>query len=141
MLILMISLCTTVIAILLEGPVQRYLKNRPPPVSFARQFRLSRRQTPQNEAQTVSFIRLYMSSVNLQNREDARIQNPSEPPFYFSSLFEDRSLIPLMRNMPNLNLQQTFSAPAFYESPPSYEECNFESLKENLDKTSITFSV
>ena len=71
MLILMISLCTTVIAILLEGPVQRYLKNRPPPVSFARQFRLSRRQTPQ--AQTVSLIPSYMTSVNLS--EPRRRQN------------------------------------------------------------------
>ncbi|CBY10744.1 unnamed protein product [Oikopleura dioica] len=129
MLILMISLCTTVIAILLEGPVQRYLKNRPPPVSFVRQFRLSRRQAPEQI---------------LTNREDTEVGTnariPSEPPSYFSSLFEDQSsLIPLLRNMPNFNFQQTFSVPVFYESPPSYDECNFE--KRNEQKTSDTFSV
>jgi len=143
MLILMISLCTTVIAILLEGPVQRYLKNRPPPVSFVRQFRLSRRQAPE-QILTVTWKFIIKHYLIFQNREDSEVGRnariPSEPPSYFSSLFEDQSsLIPLLRNMPNFNFHQTFSVPVFYESPPSYDECNFE--KRNEQKPNDTFSV
>ncbi|CAG5080970.1 Oidioi.mRNA.OKI2018_I69.PAR.g9755.t1.cds [Oikopleura dioica] len=113
MLILMISLCTTVIAILLEGPVQRYLNSRPPPVSLARQYGLSRRAARPN------------------NREDVEIDNRSDPPSYLSSILEDRSLIPFFQNMQNIRFHETFHIPVF-EAPPTYEECNV--LKDHEDE-------
>ena len=137
MLILMISLCTTVIAILLEGPVQRYLNSRPPPASLARQYGLSRRSARPN----VTLILFYEVKTAFQNREDVEIDNRSDPPSYLSSILEDRSLIPFFQNMQNIRFHETFHIPVF-EAPPTYEECNvLKDQEEDNEDSSETFSV